>query len=64
MGSDDSCTATKQAEIAEAVPPSIELEDSEDTRTRAANRKALHRAKAALPNSPGKYVATVLSLID
>ena len=38
--------------------------DSEDTRARVAKRKALQRAKGALPNSPGKYVATVLSLID
>ena len=54
----------KQAEGAEAVPILPSIEDSEDTRTRVAKRKALQRAKGALPNSPGKYVATVRSLID
>ena len=51
----------KQAEAIETVSS---MEDSEDTRTRVVKRKALQRAKGALPNSPGKYVATVLSLID
>ena len=55
------CDLRKQSEAIETVSS---MEDSEDTRTRVVKRKALQRAKGALPNSPGKYVATVLSLID
>ena len=55
------CDLRKQAEAIKTVSS---MEDCEDTRTRVAKRKALQQAKGALPNSPGKYVATVLSLID
>ena len=55
------CDLRKQAEAIETVSS---MEDCEDTRTRVAKQKALQRAKGALPNSPGKYVATVLLFID
>ena len=50
-------------ELSEPVSDQAVSTSVNENRTPDAQRKALHHAKAALPNSPTKYVCTVEALI-